>query len=86
VGAAALRGLLGGVLLRRTKASVAQQLALPPCEWLDLPVTLGAAERACYSAAQATYDKAFAHMERLVRGLWRGGGGGGLVRGKEGRG
>jgi hypothetical protein len=37
--------LLRGVMLRRSKASVAGQLALPPCVREDLRVTLGVAER-----------------------------------------
>lgn len=44
-GLLAFRQLLRGVLLRRSKASVARQLALPPCAREDLRVKLSVAER-----------------------------------------
>ena len=69
-GVVAFRQLLQGVLLRRTKASVSQQLALPPCVWEDLPVVLSTAERACYTAIERRYLQSFHQLDAVVS--WQG--------------
>lgn len=42
------RTLLRGVMLRRSKAAVEAQLALPPCARIDMPVQLSGVERTFY--------------------------------------
>lgn len=55
VPAAAGRSLLRGVMLRRTKASVEAQLALPPCSRVDVRVALSGVERAFYGEVLRTF-------------------------------
>ena len=43
------RSLLRSVMLRRTKASVEVELALPPCTRVDQKVALSVVERAFYA-------------------------------------
>jgi SNF2 family DNA or RNA helicase len=56
-GPASFRSLLSGVLLRREKRDVAEQLALPPCERLDVRVHLSTAERAFYSQLEQRFSR-----------------------------
>lgn len=62
-GAIALRQLLRGVMLRRTKASVASQLELLPCTFEDMTVTLTTAEKAFYILLEKCYNR---HHEQVT--------------------
>lgn len=48
-----------GVMLRRTQDDVQQQLQLPPCSRIDLPVTLSHIERTYYEQVRG-----------IVGGVW----------------
>jgi E3 ubiquitin-protein ligase SHPRH len=67
VGALRLRALLRGVMLRRRRADVAAELALPPCAREDLVVELSPVERLVFEAARREFLEA-------ARALGRGGG------------
>ncbi|EFJ47333.1 hypothetical protein VOLCADRAFT_92108 [Volvox carteri f. nagariensis] len=62
VGLTAIRALLRGVMLRRSKAAVADQLALPPCVREDLTVELSGVERAFYDVLKARFNTSLAAM------------------------
>lgn len=50
-----MRGLLRGVMLRRSKAGVEAQLCLPPCSREDREVTLSRVERTFYDALRKDF-------------------------------
>lgn len=68
-GVLAFRQLLAGVMLRRTKASVAHQLALPPCVHEDVAVRLSVAERALYAQLLRRYNAGWSTLKEAVRAV-----------------
>ena len=58
-------------MLRRTQADVQQQLQLPPCSCIDLPVTLSHIERTYYEQVWGSVGQVW--VGRSVSG-WGGGG------------
>ena len=63
-----MRALLSAHLLRRTKADpiVAEQLQLPPVEWVTVALTLAEAERAAYDAATSDLRASHEAFARAV--------------------
>ncbi len=76
------RTLLRGVMLRRSKAAVEAQLALPPCERIDRPVQLSGVERTFYDvlkvggrrgASSCVWESngVFLGCSGMLAGTWR---------------
>ncbi|KAG7672032.1 putative DNA repair protein RAD5A [Nannochloris sp. 'desiccata'] len=63
-GLLSLRSLLRGVMLRRSKQDVADELDLPPCVREDLPVVLSTAERAAYERLKREFLDAVKQYRR----------------------
>ena len=63
-----MRTLLAAHLLRRTKSDphVAQQLQIPPLEWIQVSLTLDVGERAAYDAALADLRTSYEAFARAV--------------------
>ncbi len=56
-------------MLRRTKAAVAGQLALPPCTRQDIMVKLSTAERAMYSQVLRKFNHLWGQLAAQVRAI-----------------
>lgn len=65
-GVLAFRQLLHGVMLRRTKDAVADQLDIPPCDHETIRVKLSTAERAFYHTVERKYNHFFTLFQQQV--------------------